>query len=630
MPRQQARRRSGDATRPSSDRGSAACLVRGAVGNHRGRERPPRSRSTSIAKPDPRHVRAARGGLPLTGAPRRSPAVFRSLKDQARGSEILHHHRHLLSERRPAHRSRLRGDRHRRASRASSGSTANDVFFLTGTDEHGLKMKQTAAKEGVSPSELADRNAAAFQRDGEALGLLATTTSSAPPRSATASRAEEIWRRMARKPATSISKNYAGWYSVRDEDYYAEGETEVGDDGVRRATDGHARRVDRGGELLLPPLAPIRTRCSRTTRRTRTSSPPDAPQRGRQLRQGGAEGPLDLAHRRSTGAFRFPGDPEHVMYVWVDALTNYITGAGFPDEQRRSCEILAGRHARHRQGHHPLPRRLLAGVPDVGRHRTAEARLRARLRAQQGREDVEVGRQRASTRSHSSTAYGLDPVRYFFLREVPFGQDGNYSHEAIVNRINADLANDLGNLAQRSLSMIAKNSTVSCRPGRVHGCRQCDPGAGRRALCRRSRAMDRQAIKGYLDAVWALIAEGDRYFASEKPFDKTLSTERKGTILYVTAEIVRQMAILAQPAMPASGVKLLELLGAARARALVCFIGRERPLEARDLAARAAGRLPALRRAEGRDRRSRAREAARSRKSSPRARRGDAAIVGSR
>jgi methionyl-tRNA synthetase len=177
-------------------------------------------------------------------------------------------------------------------------------------------------------------------------------------------------------------------------------------------------------------------------------------------------------------------------------------------------------------------------------------------------------------------AYGVDAVRYFFLREVPFGQDGNYSHEAIVNRINADLANDLGNLAQRSLSMIAKGFDGVCRrPDRSPT--RTRPSSPRPTQCtgkhgRRWTVSD----QGLPRCRVALVGEGDRYFASEKPFDKSLTAERKGTILYVTAEVVRQLAILAQPAMPGSTAKLLDLLGiepAARGFASLGAAGRLKP-----------------------------------------------------
>jgi methionyl-tRNA synthetase len=159
--------------------------------------------------------------------------------------------------------------------------------------------------------------------------------------------------------------------------------------------------------------------------------------------------------------------------------------------------------------------------------------------------------------------YGVDQLRYFFLREVPFGQDGNYSHEAIINRVNADLANDLGNLAQRSLSMIAKQlGGVLPEPGEFSDSdkailQQAD------AMLELSRtAMATQQIHQWLNAVWAVVAEANRYFAGEAPWALAKTDPaRQKTVLYVTAEVVRQVAILTQPVMPDASSKLLDSLG---------------------------------------------------------------------
>ena len=227
----------------------------------------------------------------------------------------------------------------------------------------------------------------------------------------------------------------------------------------------------------------------------------------------------DLSISRTTfdWGIPVPGDPKHVMYVWVDALTNYITGVGFPDESAPLLALLAGRRARHRQGHRALPRGLLAGLPDVGRHRAAEARLRPRLPVQPRGEDVEVGRQRRRPVRARSTTYGVDQVRYFFLREVPFGQDGNYSHEAIVNRINADLANDLGNLAQRSLSMIAQE--LRRRAAAARRLHADGPGllAAADALLGKAAGDARWTTSQCTmrsNAIWAVVADANRYFAA--------------------------------------------------------------------------------------------------------------------
>ena len=159
-------------------------------------------------------------------------------------------------------------------------------------------------------------------------------------------------------------------------------------------------------------------------------------------------------------------------------------------------------------------------------------------------------------------AYGVDPLRYFFLREVPFGQDGNYSHEAIVNRINADLANDLGNLAQRSLTMIARQlGGVLPKPGAFSETDKAMLAAADAMVGKAREAMKTQQLHQVLNAVWAVVADANRYFAGEAPWALAKTDPaRQGTVLYVTAEVIRQVAILAQPFMPASAAKLLDLL----------------------------------------------------------------------
>jgi methionyl-tRNA synthetase len=158
--------------------------------------------------------------------------------------------------------------------------------------------------------------------------------------------------------------------------------------------------------------------------------------------------------------------------------------------------------------------------------------------------------------------YGLDQVRYFFLREVPFGQDGSYNHEAIVNRTNADLANDLGNLAQRSLSMIAKNCNglVPAR-GRLSDADTAILEQAGEALALARKAMAEQAIHHALAAIFSVVADANRYFAGQEPWAlRKTDPARMESVLWTTAETIRRVAILCQPFMPGSAAKLLDLL----------------------------------------------------------------------
>jgi methionyl-tRNA synthetase len=158
--------------------------------------------------------------------------------------------------------------------------------------------------------------------------------------------------------------------------------------------------------------------------------------------------------------------------------------------------------------------------------------------------------------------YGVDQIRYFFLREVPFGQDGNYSHDAIVARINADLANDLGNLAQRSLSIIARlPGGVMPKPAAFSDADKAILAAADAMIGKAREAMASQQLHQVLNTAWAVVADANRYFAGEAPWALAKTDPvKQGTVLYVTAEVLRQVAILAQPFIPASAAKLLDLL----------------------------------------------------------------------
>jgi methionyl-tRNA synthetase len=261
-----------------------------------------------------------------------------------------------------------------------------------------------------------------------------------------------------------------------------------------------------------------------------------------------------------------PGDPKHIMYVWVDALTNYITGVGFPDETSVSF-----------QKYWPADVHII-GKDIIRFHAVYWPAFLMSAGVALPRQVVGHGflDNRGEKMSKSvgtvvdpfvlASDFGVDQIRYFLLREVPFGQDGNYSRDGITQRINADLANDLGNLAQRSLSMIAKNcGGVVPEPGALTDADETILAAADGVLPRVEEAIDAFAIHKALEIVWALIADANRYFAGEEPWaHKKTDPERMGTILYVTAEVTRQIAILVQAVMPESGAKLLDQLAVPR------------------------------------------------------------------
>jgi methionyl-tRNA synthetase len=433
-----------------------------------------------------------------------------------------------------------------------------DVFFLTGTDEHGLKIQQTADRSGTTPKALVDEMAAKFQAMADRMGATYDRfirTTDADHLAST----QELWRRMQERGDIYLSK-YSGWYSVRDEAYYDEAELTKQSDGSWRAPSGtpvewieeesYFFRLSAYQDRLLQLYADNPDFVSPATRRNEIVS----------FVRGGLQ---DLSISRTTfnWGLPVPGDPKHVMYVWVDALTNYITGCGFPDQNSE------------RWGYWPADVHIIG--KDIVRFHTVywpAFLLSAGLPLPKRVFGHGFLFNRGEKMSKSvgnvidpfslADTYGVDQLRYFFMREVPFGQDGNYSHEAIVNRINADLANDLGNLAQRSLSMIAKNCEAAVpSPGEFAQADQDILWLADALPAKARAAMSDYALHTALAEIWAVVAEANRYFASQEPWKLRKSDpDRMATVLYVTAEILRAVGILSQPFVPQAATKLLDLL----------------------------------------------------------------------
>ena len=482
-----------------------------------------------------------------------------------------------------------------------------DTLFVTGMDEYGLKVQQTAAREGMTPQAFVDRIAAEFEAMGELLNARADDiVRTTQPRHARS--VQEIWRRMAANGDIYLS-TYSGWYSVRDEAYFDESELSPGPDATKLAPTGAPVewveeeswffRLSAYADRLLAHYA----------------AHPEfvTPEKYRnELVAFIKRGLSDLSISRTTFGWGVPvpDDPKHVMYVWVDALTNYLTATGFPDEGPQSKFWPADAHVIGKDitRFHAIywPAFLMsAGLP-VPRQIVVHGFLFNRG------EKMSKSVGNVVSPADLVAAYGLDPVRYFFLREVPFGQDGSYSHEAIVNRMNADLANDIGNLAQRSLSMIARNCASA-----IPDPQDAMPAPEDLALLARADALVGEArrhmgsflIHLYVGAVFDVVAETNRYFANAEPWKLAKSDPaRMRLVLYVTIEALRVAAILLQPVMPGSMGKLLDLLGVpADRRSFAALEAGDAAGPPRRAASTRAGRgascpvayLPALRRARG-------------------------------
>lgn len=455
-----------------------------------------------------------------------------------------------------------------------------DVRFLTGTDEHGLKMHKTAQDAGMAVANLADQNAARFEAMVEVLGCSNDDfirTTEARHHKAT----QELWRRM--QDAGDIYKDsYAGWYSVRDEAYYQEEETHLNDDGVRLGGQGTAVEwVEE--ESYFFRLSAFQDRLLKHyTDNPRFIGPDERRNEVMRFVEGGLR---DLSISRTTfdWGIKVPDDEDHVMYVWVDALTNYITGLGFPDESDErwrywpaDLHVIGKDIVRFHAVYWPAF--LMSAGVELPKRVFGHGFL--------FNKGEKMSKSLGNVIDPFSMVehYGRDQVRYFFLREVPFGKDGNYSHEAIVNRINADLANDLGNLAQRSLSMIAKNCDEQMpQPGELSEEDKTLLASASGLLEEARAAMETQELHRMLNAIWSVVADANRYFAGQEPWAlKKSDLARMGTVLWVTAETIRQIAILVQPVMPDAMAKLLDALSVSPSARDFAHLGEDYALKAGD------------------------------------------------
>ncbi|MCB0923005.1 MAG: methionine--tRNA ligase [Mycobacterium sp.] len=440
-----------------------------------------------------------------------------------------------------------------------------DVRFLTGTDVHGLKMTETAVALGIPTAELARRNSDVFEQMQERLNISFDRFIRTSDTDHYAS-SKAIWRRM-NDAGDIYLGSYQGWYSVRDERFFTEDETEVRDGDVRYAIETGTPVTWTEEQTYFFRLSAYAERLLAHYEANPDFIGPDV--RRNEVMSFVAGGLRDLSISRTTfdWGVPVPDHPDHVMYVWVDALTNYLTGVGFPDTELplyqrywpANLHVIGKDIVRFHAVYWPaflmsagieLPRRVFAhGFINVKGEKMSKS---------VGNVIDPIG---------LVDEFGVDQVRYFFLREVPFGQDGSYSEEAIIGRINTDLANEFGNLAQRSLSMVNKNL----------GGRVPEPGEFNAAdlellaiadglLSRVRAAFDDQAMHQGLEAIWLMLGAANRYFSAQEPWvlrksDSDADQMRFRTVLYVTLEAVRIAAVLVQPVMPDSAATLLDLLG---------------------------------------------------------------------
>ena len=443
-----------------------------------------------------------------------------------------------------------------------------DVRFLTGTDEHGLKIAQAAKAAGISPRDYVDGTSQPFIDLDRQLGISFDRfirTTDADHRAL----CEALWQRMAANGDLYLGR-YEGWYSVRDEAYYDETELVVGEDAsgapVKLSPQGTPVEwtVEESWFFKLSAYAEPLLKLY--------ADQPDFIQplsRFNEMRSFVAGGLSDLSMSRTSfdWGIPVPGSPGHVMYVWVDALANYLTGAGgiggewWPADLHIIGKDVVRFHAIY------WPAFLMsAGLPlpkTVFGHGFVLNR------------GVKMSKSDGNVVDPAAMAerFGVDRLRWFLLRDVAFGEDGSYSDEAIIERTNADLANGIGNLAQRALSMVAKNLGGVMPAPTEH--------EGVAALTESIKAMTEAyfaAMNGLqlhraLEAVMGMVSAANGFFAEAAPWKLAKTDEAAmAGVLAVTLDATRRIVLLVQPFMPASSAALLDQLGvAANARDFKAF-----------------------------------------------------------
>ncbi|RIV80947.1 methionine--tRNA ligase [Aurantiacibacter xanthus] len=471
-----------------------------------------------------------------------------------------------------------------------------EVRFQTGTDEHGLKMAQKARDLGQTPRELADEMSGYFRSLFEQLNIsydrFIRTTEADHHRASQA-----IWKAMEANGDLYLDR-YEGWYSVRDEAYYDESELTEGEGGVKLSPQGTPVewtveeswffKLSEYGDKLLALY----------------NENPDfiRPESRRNEVMRFVEGGLrDLSVSRTSfdWGVKVPGSEDHVMYVWVDALTNYLTGVGYPDDCEDFSKFwpadlhLIGKDITR---FHTVywPAFLMSAGIALPRQVFAHGFLLNRG----VKESKSLGN--VTDPGELADAYGVDTLRYFLLREFSFGQDGGWSREAIVNRNNSELANSFGNLAQRTLSQVFKNCDGALPP--VNGLTEADETllaqvarvVGEEMPAHYTELAFSQALEAWMGAVFACNA----YIDAEAPWAlKKTDFARMETVLAVLYRCIAQLAVAVVPVMPGSMGRLLDAMGISEDLRTFAAIGSDwyAPLAASDFRlAKPEGQFPRL------------------------------------
>jgi methionyl-tRNA synthetase len=433
----------------------------------------------------------------------------------------------------------------------------DDVLFLTGTDEHGQKIQRTAQEAGKDPQTFVDEMAPRWRETWDRLEIsfddyIRTT--------------EDRHTVAVTKLLEAVHDNgrddiylgtYEGLYCVSCEAYYTEDEL------VDGLCPIHHRPVERmSEENYFFRLSAYADRLLDHYTRTPSAVAPDVRRNEVLALIKGGLRDFSISRTSFDWGIPLPWDPKHITYVWFDALTNYVTAAGYGTDEERFDRYWPAVHLIGKDiiRFHAVywPAMLMAAGVEPPRQVFAHGFLT-------------VGGQKMSKTNATGIHpfqlidhFGVDSYRYFFMREIQFGQDGNFSWEAMVERHNADLANGLGNLASRVLAMLASNTGGAVPDANDPAEAGALPGLVDEVVARYDRAMEELALSQALAAVWDVVGEANRYLVERAPWALAKDPSKRGeleAVLYASAEALRVLAVLIAPIMPGAAVRLWSQLG---------------------------------------------------------------------
>jgi methionyl-tRNA synthetase len=443
-----------------------------------------------------------------------------------------------------------------------------DVFFLTGTDEHGQKVADKAAENGMDPKQFADKVSQAFSNLKKALNLsnddFIRTTEERHYKAC-----DRFWKKLRENNQLYLAI-YRQFYAKSDEAYYQEEEVKECSDGrivgptgatcvpmeelnyyfkLSDWKDALLKYYDENPDFIYP-----KTRRAEAIRYVQDLVKTDAS--GKTVNRD-----LSVSRTKFKWGIPVPDDHDHVMYVWIDALTNYVTGIGYPDTQSENFQ------KRWPADLHIIGKDILkfhaVYWPALLMAADLEPPKRIFAHGWWTNKGKKISKSLGNTIDPIElvNTFGVDQTRFFMMHSVPFGKDGNYSNNAMVNCIDSQLSEKLGNLAFRTLSMIKKNcggKMPEKGPFTVEDVELLTRAQDLIGLVRDD--FEIQDFRQALDHIWKVVDASNKFMQEQAPFAKGKDPQRMETILYVLADTLRYIAVLSQPFMPDSMGKLLDQL----------------------------------------------------------------------